>query len=154
MIRGKLSADASEFKPFKNPPPSGTLAGKTDGSRNSCEVHFSYPAKEGSRTSCEAHFSNPAKSFKNPLQHGGLTDETGAPAGLTQEQWNLATAYMFYYWSHSTENKVKFLSEAVVFHKQSFPISPKTSSLMPKNSYNNCLQSRGLGQRDKHFPAT
>ena len=109
--------DASEFKPFKKPPPSGTLTGKTDGSRRSCEVNVSYPAKEGSRTSCEAHFSYPAKSFKNPLQHGGLTDETGAPAGLTQEQWNLATAYMFHYWSHSTENKVKFLAEAVVFHK-------------------------------------
>ena len=24
---------------------------------------------------------------------------------------------MFHYWSHSTENKVKFLAEAVVFHK-------------------------------------
>ena len=45
---GKLSADASEFKPFKKPSPSGILTGKTDGSRNSCEVHFSYPAEEGS----------------------------------------------------------------------------------------------------------
>ena len=24
---------------------------------------------------------------------------------------------MFHYWSHNTENKVKFLAEAVVFHK-------------------------------------
>ena len=133
--------DASEFKPFKKPPPSGTLTGKTDGSRRSCEVNVSYPAKEGSRTSSDVHFSYPAKSLKNPLQHGGLTDETGAPAGppagLTQEQWNLATAYIFHYWSHSTENKVKFPAEAVVFHKHREEQKPPDEEefLVLQNSY-------------------
>ena len=46
-----------------------------------------------------------------------MTDETGAPAGLIQEQLNLVTAYKFHCWSHSPENKVKFLAEAAVFHK-------------------------------------
>ena len=114
-----MSADASVFKPFKKPTTSGTLTGKTDGSRKSCEVNFSYPAKE--RSSCEVHLSNLAKFFKNPLQnYGGLTDETGAlagpPAGLTQEQWNLATVFMFHYWSDSTGNKMTFLHDSVVFH--------------------------------------
>ena len=53
---------------------------------------------------------------------GGLTDETGAqagsPAGLTQEQWNLATVFMFHYWSDSTENKMSFLHDSeIFFHK-------------------------------------
>ena len=92
---------------------SGTLTGKTYGFRKSCEVNFSYSPKERSKTSCEVHFSNLAKSVKNPLQnYGGLTDETGAlagpPAGLTQEQWNLATVFMFHYWSDSTGNKMTF----------------------------------------------
>ena len=46
-----------------------------------------------------------------------MIDKAGAPAGQTQEQWNLTTAYIFHYWSNSTENKVRFLAEAVVFYK-------------------------------------
>ena len=55
--------------------------------------------------------------FQEPIAIWRLTDKTGAPAGLTHEQWNLATVFIFHYWSDSTENKMKFLHEAGVFHK-------------------------------------
>ena len=41
----KLSADASDLEPFKKPLPPGRLTGKKEGSRNSCEVHFSNTTK-------------------------------------------------------------------------------------------------------------
>ena len=64
-----LSVDASEFKPFKP----GRLTGKKEGSRRSSEVDFSNPDK--------------VESFKNPLQHVGLTDETGGP-GMTDSAFS------------------------------------------------------------------
>ena len=43
--------------------------------------------------------------------------QTRTNLSRTQEQWNLATVFKFHYWSHSSENKMKFLAEAFVFHK-------------------------------------
>ena len=61
---GKLSADTSEFEHFMKPLLPGSLTGKKEGSKNSCDADFPYPNKE---------------SFKNLLQYGRLTDETGSP---------------------------------------------------------------------------
>ena len=69
------------------------------------------------------------------MQHGRLTDETGSSAGLTQHQWNIVTDYTFHLWSDSTENKVKFLADAVVFHKHREEQKPPDEEEDEEDSY-------------------
>ena len=62
------------------------------------------------------------ESLKNPLQHGGLTDQVVAlspPAGLNQEEWNLVKAYHWHLWSDeqgNQEDNDRFLAAAFQEH--------------------------------------